>query len=183
VDDRDREVVVDYLRWIAEAPRPRVDRARRRAPIDALQAAAVADADPWVRARCLEVLDHLANDASTTTFAAALADPVAAVRAQALHGLTCERCRSEDLGVAAVVARVVAAFEEESDPELRHRCVRALARFAGRDDAAAATLRAIAAEDPDELVRAAALGATTAGHVRSRTALRRVARRSQRRPR
>jgi hypothetical protein len=183
VDARDREVVVDYLRWIAEAPRARVGRARVRAPIDALQAAATADADPCVRARCLEVLDHLANDASTTTFAAALSDPVAAVRAQALHGLTCERCRSDAVDVADVVATVSAAFDAEPDPALRHRYVDALQRFAARDDHAAATLRAIAADDPDELVRTAALTAMTVGHVRSRTARRRISRTSRRRPR
>ena len=182
MDRADRDVVTDYLRWLDETPAARVGRARVRAPVAALQAAASADEDPWVRARCLEVLDHLANDASTPTFAAALSDPVAAVRARALHGLTCERCRTQEVDVGDVVTLVVAAFEGEPDPDLRHRYVDVLLRFAERDATAGAVLRTIALDDPDELVRTAALHALTVGHVRSRTALRRQARTARRRP-
>jgi HEAT repeat protein len=181
VDGPDREVVTEYLAWLDEAPPAGVGRARVRTPVAALQAAAVADADPRIRTRCLEVLDHLANDVSTATFATALSDPVTAVRAQALHGLTCERCRTEDVGVVDVVTLVVAAFEGEPDPDLRHRYVDVLARFAAGDATAGATLRTIALDDPDELVRTAALHALTVGHVRSRPALRRRARTARRR--
>jgi hypothetical protein len=183
MDGADREVVIDFLAWVDDAPKARVGRARRSAPVDALQAAALGDRDPWVRARCLEVLDHLANEASTVTFAAALADPVAAVRGRALHGLTCERCRAADLCVTDAVEMVIAAFDREPDLELRHRYVGVLLRFAARDDAARAKLQAIADTDDDELVRLAALTALTVGHVRSRTALRRISRTARRRAR
>lgn len=183
MDGADRELVIDYLKWVDDAPKARVDRARRSAPVAALQAAAVADHDPWVRARCLGVLDHLANDASTATFAAALTDPVAAVRGSALHGLTCERCRATDLCVVDVVPTIVAAFDRERDPELRHKYVDVLLRFAARDDTARSKLLAIADTDADELVRVAALTALTVGHVRSRTALRRISRTARRRAR
>jgi hypothetical protein len=183
MDAGDRQVVADYLRWLDDAPRARVDRARRRAPVDALQAAALADPDPWVRTRCLEVLDHLANDASTATFVAALVDPVAAVRSHALHGLTCERCRNDDVDIAGIVPTVAEAFDREPDPQLRHRYVGALLRFAARDAGARSKLHEIAEGDGDELVRVAALNALTLGHVRSRTALRRIARTARRRAR
>ena len=183
MDAADREAVIDFLAWVDDAPKARVERARHRAPVGALQAAAVADDDPWVRARCLEVLDHLANDASTATFLAALADPVAAVRAHALHGLTCRRCRVEALDVAEVVPTIVVAFDREPDPELRHRYVDVLLRFSHDDAAAWAKLLAIADDDADELVRTAALTALTVGHVRSRTALRRISRTARRRRR
>jgi hypothetical protein len=45
------------------------------------------------------VLDHHANDESCDVFRAALFDPVPHVRAIALHGLACERCRVGELCV------------------------------------------------------------------------------------
>src|SRR3954454_7689785 len=97
------EVADDYLRWLEVAPQDRAGRRRREAPVTALQSAALADPDPFRRARCLAVLDHVANEASTDVFVAALADPVADVRRHAVHGLTCERCRTTKLCLVDVV--------------------------------------------------------------------------------
>lgn len=173
----------DYLRRLDEAPRHRVDRHRDRAPIEALQSAALGDADAWVRARCLGVLDHVANDASTHVFVAALQDPVADVRAAALHGLSCERCRTSEVCVVDVVGHVIETYEREPSAELRHRLVTVLGRFAGRSDEARRRLDDLAAADPDPLLRHAAERALTVGHVRSRKALRRLARSAERRTR
>jgi len=131
--------------------------------------------DPWLRRRCLEVLDHVANDASTEIFAAALRDPVGPVRASAIHGLTCERCRSAELCVADVAPLVIAAYEAEPESELRHKLLRVLYDLALRSRAAGEMLSRVADHDSDGLCREAAVSLLKAGHVRSRRALERQA--------
>jgi hypothetical protein len=173
------QVAQDYLRWVDDAPRRRVDARRRDAPVMALQVAALSDPDPFCRARCLAVLDHVANAASTLTFTAALHDPVADVRRHAVHGLTCERCRSDDISVSDVVPAVVDALEREVDAEIRHQLIAVLGRFAVRSDLARQQLEQVARHDPDALLRSAAVTVMTTGHTRSRKALERLARRGR----
>src|SRR5882672_1603988 len=94
----------DYLHWLAAAPKDRTNRRRLDAPVLALQSTAIMDPDPFRRAYCLAVLDHVANETSTHVFLAALEDPVADVRRHAVHGLTCERCRTTEVCLVDVVA-------------------------------------------------------------------------------
>jgi HEAT repeat protein len=148
--------------------------------VHSLQATALYDPDPFRRARCLAVLDHVANEASTQVFAAALRDPVVDVRRHALHGLTCERCRSSDIDLDDVVEAVLVAFAAEEDPEIRHRIVVVLGGFSSRSDVARRVLDTIAADDPDELLRTAASAVLATGHTRDRKALERLARGSRR---
>jgi HEAT repeat protein len=176
----DREVALDYLRWLDEAPRSRRDRRRAEAPVSSLQATALSDPDPYRRARCLAVLDHVANEASTEVFAAALRDPVNDVRRQAVHGLTCERCRSGEVCVGDVVPAVVAALAAEDDTQVRHQLVVTLGRFATRSDLARQTLQTVGAQDADELLRVAASAVLATGHTRGRKSLERLARRARR---
>lgn len=171
------EIAQDHLRWLDDAPRSRTDRARSDAPVGALQATALAASDPFLRARCLAVLDHVANEASTHVFLAALADPVVDVRRNAVHGLTCERCRSTELCLTDVVPTVADALARERDGEIRHQLVVVLGRFAPRSEAARETLVRVAADDPDPLLRAAADAMLATGHTRARKALQRLARR------
>ena len=177
------EVADDYLRWLEVAPQDRAGRRRREAPVTALQSAALADPDPFRRARCLAVLDHVANEASTDVFVAALADPVADVRRHAVHGLTCERCRTTELCLVDVVAAVTRALVSERDVETRHQLVMVLGRFASRSNAARHALDVVSTNDPDDLVRVAATSVLTTGHARSRRALQRLARTADRHPR
>ena len=177
----DREVAHDYLRWLDDASRRRRDGRRVDAPVGSLQATALADPDPFCRARCLAVLDHVANDASTHVFAAALRDPVADVRRHAVHGLTCERCRGSDVCVGDVVPAVIAALAVEVDAAIRHQLVVVLGGFAPRSDVARRTLDTVAAHDADTLLRAAAVAVVTTGHTRSRKTLERLARSARRR--
>ena len=146
-----------------------------------LQAAALSDPDPYIRARCLAVLDHLANDTSTQVFAIALRDPVADVRRHAVHGLTCERCCAGDLCIADVVSAVVGAFAAERDAEIRHQLVVVLGQFASRSELACETLDEVATSDADGLLRIAASAVLTTGHTRGRKALERLARTARRR--
>src|SRR5262245_21288733 len=86
-----------------------------------------------IRRSCLFLLDHYACDASWSVFRLALRDPVASVREVALHGLSCERCRTEDLCVADVVTDLIDVLTSDPNAEIRHKAVAALARFLGRD--------------------------------------------------
>jgi hypothetical protein len=179
----DGEVAHDDLRWLDDAPRSRRDSRRLDAPVNSLQAAALSDPDAFCRARCLGVLDHVANDTSTHVFLAALRDPVAHVRRSAVHRLTCERCRASDLCVSDVVPAVVDALAAEHDSEIRHQLVMVLGRFVRRSDLAYQTLDTVAADDADDLPRVAATAVLTTGHTRSRKALERLARSARRRQR
>jgi len=175
--------VDDYLRWLDTAPRDRTDRRRLDAPVLALQTTAVADPDPFRRARCLAVLDHVANETSTHVFLTALDDPVADVRRHAVHGLTCERCRTTDLCLVDVVPAVTSALAFEPDAEIRHQLVTVLGRLGPRNSAARDALDDVATNDPDPLVQAAASSVLATGHTRSRKALQRLARTTDRRRR
>ena len=103
-------------------------RARRvvKAPLGAVQTAALHHPDPWVRRDCLFFLDHYANDQSMALFARALGDPVEFVRNMALHGLSCQACKSEVLCTADVAAGLVEVLEHDPSHELRTKAIQLL---------------------------------------------------------
>jgi HEAT repeats len=142
-------------------------------PVTALQEAALAHEDPWIRRWCLDVLDHHAADHSTPVFLGALADPVAPVREVALHGLACERCRSEAVCVTDVVPRVVQVLNEDPDPEVRYKTLPILRDYALRHPAALDALAHAAESDRDPLLREGARLALNAPLVPSRNDLQR----------
>jgi hypothetical protein len=184
----DLEAVEAYFRewWDAvrssQPRRPGWKDALPRAPIGAVQAAALRHPDARVRRNCLGVLDHEANDASVDVFRAALADPVPRVRLLALHGLACERCRTDELCVADVVPTLVATLDDDVSAKVRHAAVPILLRLAGRDERALAALRSAAADDPDELVREAATAAVAGRFTTTMASRKALRRRARRRP-
>jgi HEAT repeat protein len=166
-----RRVTPDDARLVADwFARPARARATV-APVAALQAAALGHVDPWVRRDCLATLDHVASDASVATFRTALDDPVAPVRLAAIHGLACERCRTEALCIADVVPRLVRAVADDPNAEVRHRAVELLRGLALRSPTALAAVQRARADDPDALVREAAARALRPGHLPGRRAL------------
>jgi hypothetical protein len=122
-------------------------------PIESMQAAALRHESAKVRRHALGVLDHAANDASTATFRAALADPVPKVRLVALHGLACERCRTGEVCVDDVVRDVLRTLRDDASPTVRHAAIDVLARFISRDERIVPALLESAAMDTDDLVR------------------------------
>src|SRR6516162_931878 len=100
----DLQLATDFVHRWAALTKNRRARIVNQMPVAAVQAAALDHPDLAMRRLCLFLLDHYASDASWNTFRHALRDPVASVREIALHGLSCERCRSEPLCVADVVA-------------------------------------------------------------------------------
>jgi hypothetical protein len=135
--------------------------------------------DARVRRECLGVLDHRANDESTSVFrAAALSDPAPHVRVVALHGLACERCRVDDLCTEDTVTDLLHVLDGDTNEKVRHGAVLVLARFVSRDERVRDALRAASRDDSDPLVRDVAVAVIDGrwGDVKSRKALRRRAR-------
>jgi hypothetical protein len=147
-------------------------------PIAAIQAAALQHPNARIRRDCLTVLDHDANDASTDVFRQALTDPVPRVRQIALHGLACERCRTNELCATDVVPSIVNTITHDANAKVRHAAVGILFALADRDGRAGWALRDAAERDPDPLVRQAAEAATHGRYrgMGSRKAIRRRAR-------
>jgi hypothetical protein len=166
-------------RFFAATPNQRT-RLVKKAPLAAIQAAAVHRADAFDRRSCLFFLDHYANDASTAVFAAALKDPVDFVRNAALHSIACESCRTGELCVADVVPSIVAVLEEDPSPELRTKAIPTLLRLADRDSRAADAIRRAAELDPDPIVRRAARDAMEGAFVAPRKRYERRQRRHDR---
>ena len=151
-----RVAVDDFLhRWDSASPRSRA-RLGQSVPIEQMQEAALHHDDPWVRRRCLGFLDHHAADSSAAVFLQALDDPVAPVRDLALHGLACERCRTEELCTSDVTPRVAAVLGSDPNPEVRYKAIPILRRLATREPAARQAIERAATNDPDERVREAA---------------------------
>jgi HEAT repeat protein len=140
-------------------------------PLAEMRAAAVRHQDPWVRRTCLSFLDHYANDESTTTFLAALDDPVTPVREMALHGLACERCRVSALCVDDVVPVLSRIVDADESPDIRQKAIPILMRLASRDARARKALEDAARGDADPFIRQVAVAALE-GRVRDALASR-----------
>ena len=105
-------------------------------PIPEMQLAAITHSNPWLRRGCLSFLDHYANDESVRTFLGALDDPVPFVREMALHGLSCEQCRTAELCVADVVPVLSRVLATVKSPEVRHKVVPILMNSLSRSSTA-----------------------------------------------
>jgi HEAT repeats len=115
-------------------------------------------------------------------FRLALRDPVPSVREVALHGLSCERCRTDDLCVADVVTDLIDILTSDPNVEVRHKAVVALARFLDRDGRASEAMARTASYDPDSAIRLVARTVVDRGkpHVRGRKSALREAQRQRR---
>jgi hypothetical protein len=181
----DFEVANDFVhRWLALRKERRAHLGKQ-IPVAAVQAAALSHPDLAIRRICLSLLDHYASDASTDTFRGALRDPIASVRAGALHGLACETCRDGDICVTDVVTDLVEILASDPNAEVRHKTVAALARFIGRDGRAGEAIARAAHHDPDTAIRDVARAVAESGqpHVHRRKAALRDAHRAKRKER
>jgi hypothetical protein len=179
----DLDIASDFVHRWAALRKDRRTRLGQQIPIPAVQVAALSHPDPAMRGFCLSLLDHYASDVSSDIFRRALRDPVASVRGSALHGLTCERCRHEDICAADVVTDLVEILASDHNAEVRHKTVAALARFIGRDGRASEAITHTAHHDPDRAIRLVAQAVADSGgpHVRRRKAALRDVRRTSRR--
>lgn len=139
-------------------------------PLQDMQMAATGHPKARIRVSVLDFLDHHASDASTDVFRAALSDKVPRVRLAALHGLSCQRCRTDALAENEVVPAVSALATGDANTRVRHAAVLVLAAHSPRSAKARAALQ-VAATDSDGLVRQAAQAAldgrwTDVAHLR-----------------
>jgi hypothetical protein len=158
-DAEELETVYDFLCRFRALPNKQRHFAASELPLAEMHLAATCHPDPWVRRSCLYFLDHYANDESTSTFLAALDDPVTPVREMALHGLACERCRSAELCVDDVVPVLSRIVDADASPDIRHKVVPILMGLSGRDARARTALERVACSDQDPLVREVAVAA------------------------
>ena len=157
--DAQSDAVVDFFRrWNALPAKQRYQLAPE-IPIPEMQSAALSHPSPWVRRGSLSFLDHYANGDSLRTFLDALDDPVPFVREMALHGLSCERCKTAELCVADVVPVLNRVLARDISPEVRHKAIPILMRLANRDSSAQEALEQSSRYDEDALVRQVATAA------------------------
>jgi hypothetical protein len=153
--DRTGEAIVFLRRFFSGTAKQR-SRLVPKAPIGAIQGAALGHDDPFVRRGCLFFLDHYANDQSMDVFAEALHDPVDFVRNAALHSLACETCKTADLCAADVVPGLIDVLDHDASVELRTKAIPLLLRLSGQDPRAKPAVERAAGNDPDRLIRQAA---------------------------
>jgi HEAT repeat protein len=153
------EVAAVFLRGFFSGTARQRFRRLAKAPLSAIQVAALRHPDPLTRKECLFFLDHYANDQSIAVFSAALEDPVEFVRNLAMHSLACTSCKLEALDTAEVVPGLVQVISSDPRPDLRLRAISMLLHLAPGDGAARMALEAAATNDPDPLTRRAAAGA------------------------
>ncbi len=127
-----------------------------KAPVAAIQAAALGHRDPFMRRGCLFFLDHYANHQSMVVFAKALHDPIDFVRNAALHSLACETCKTAALCAADVVPGLIDVLEHDRSVEMRTKAIPLLLRLSGQDARAREAVERAAQGDPDALIRQAA---------------------------
>jgi hypothetical protein len=157
--ERDLREVNDFLRRLRALPNKQRHTLIPELPLAQMRTAAVRHPDPWVRRATMFFLDHYANDASTSTFLAALDDPFTPVREMALHGLACEQCRVAELCVDDVVPVLCRVVTSDPSPDVRHKAIPILLRLSNRDARARAAIESAASSDPDPFVQQAAVAA------------------------
>lgn len=106
--------------------------------------------DPMVRRVCVNLLDHLVDEAAVPDLVAALDDPDRTVAARALHALACDTCKEGECrpGEELFVPRALELLDPSADPKLRASAIDALGKVAGHRPDAAAALRDAARDDP-----------------------------------
>ncbi|MCB8946245.1 MAG: HEAT repeat domain-containing protein [Ardenticatenaceae bacterium] len=107
--------------------------------------------NPRVRFECAHLADHLDDDRCFDILVTLSTDEVPRVRAEALHGLACERCKSCPLPIDSVELLVDAALHDPSD-KVRDKMVGTFA-FHSPDPRIQAALQHIAAHDNNPNIR------------------------------
>jgi hypothetical protein len=129
--------------------------------------------DPRVRTRCCKILDHVMDAASTPALLAALADPVAEVRIEALHALACDRCKSDSIcrpAAVDVLPPAMALLRADPDPHARAMAIELVGAWVHTHPEAVHAIDVAAAGDPAPAVRKKARWYAPGGTVYRRTA-------------
>jgi HEAT repeat protein len=128
--------------------------------------------DPRVRAKCCQVLDHLAEQASFALLASMLADPHPRVRIDALHALACDRCKSDACrpGAEDVLPQAIALLRDDPNKYVRAMAAELVGRWVHLDEQAKQALLAARNSDCEASVRKKAGWYAPGGPIFKRTA-------------
>jgi len=102
---------------------------------------------PRVRAACVALMDHLADERCCKSLQQALRDPSALVRRHAVHAVGCQECKISPLSID-VVAALIERVLNDSSPRVRRVAVHQLG-LQPRDTRAIETLTNVIAESKD----------------------------------
>jgi HEAT repeat protein len=100
-----------------------------------------------VRRECAAYMDHFADNTCVAVLLRALKDPNQKVRRNAIHSLSCDRCKPAPL-ISDVIPQIMDVVENDRSPRVRRS---ALGLLIGRmpEPRVAALLHKIAASEPD----------------------------------
>jgi hypothetical protein len=177
----------DFAGWVAHLADP--PRARRAwwhlvgsgpRALPAVRAGLV-DPNPVVRDYCVKALDHLADGEAIADLVGLLDDPNPRVRADVLHALVCDRCKTTSCppAKADVLAPALHLLAHDPSGGVRSTAAEVVGRYAHDDAEAAAALVAARDGDASPTVRKKAGWYAPGGPIYLRTAKRRLARRQK----
>ena len=109
------------------------------------------DPRPHIRKACARWGDHHGTDGFVPHLLAALDDPVAGVRREAVHALACQRCKPVPLTVD-LTARLREIAVGDPSTRVRYQATWAMCAH-GTDDATRTLLRRMRAEDHEPRIR------------------------------
>mgnify|MGYP006293675795 CR=1 FL=1 len=109
--------------------------------------AGAAHSRPRVRAACVALMDHLADERCCKSLERALHDPSPLVRRHAVHAVGCQRCKVQPLSID-VVAALIERVLNDSSPRVRRVAVHQLG-LQPRDARAIQVLTNVIAESQD----------------------------------
>ena len=109
--------------------------------------AGAAHSRPRVRAACVALMDHLADERCCKSLEHALHDASPLVRRHAVHAVGCQRCKVQPLSIDVVAALIERALNDSS-PRVRRVAVHQLG-LQRRDARAIQVLKIVIAESQD----------------------------------
>jgi HEAT repeat protein len=109
--------------------------------------AGVSDSRPRVRAACVALMDHLADERCCKSLERALHDASPLVRRHAIHAVGCQRCKVQPLSID-VVAALIERVLNDSSPRVRRVAIHQLG-LQPRDARAIQVLNNVIAESQD----------------------------------
>jgi HEAT repeat protein len=172
----------DFAGWVAQLADPvRAKRAWWHLVVSGPRAlaavrAGLADTDPVVRDYCVKALDHLADADAFGDLIALLGDPSPRVRADALHAIACDRCKTTSYrpAKAEVLPLAIELLAHDPNGGVRSTAAEVVGRYAHDDPGAATALIAARDGDASPTVRKKAGWYAPGGPIYLRTAKRRL---------
>jgi hypothetical protein len=112
--------------------------------------------DAVVRRACCRILDHLADPSTFPLLVPRLDDDDAETRANALHALTCDRCKDDACATpsfADTLPRAIAMMRDDPSGRVRAHALGFVGKHAIDDERALAAVLDTQANDPDPSLR------------------------------